>query len=261
MHMLRFLTATVLAVALPCTVLAEPHRIAELGTAPLIGAIASTAKLQSDVARDQTLFRAAGSGLGLTPAESGQFFSRISAGQLTYVTLPRHLDAMSWASGGHVYVERNVIIPASTRGWEIDLAERDQIVALFVPARCGNLSVLRRPRKHIASIPVRTRVAPHRVPDLSLALPAPSPLDAPSPAAEPTPAITIDQTPAITTISQGSPPHRAAWWPLLLIPIAFVFHGHGGVTATPGTGVQSAPPPPPAPAPVPVAGCPTPAPH
>lgn len=270
MHLLRFLTATVLAVALPSVAFAQPHQIAQLGTAPLIGEISSTAQLRNDVARDEAVFKAAGSQLGLSAAEYAQFASRISSGRLTYVTLPRHLDAMSWASAGQVYVERNVIIPASTRGWEIDLAEPAQTVALFVPARCGNLSIVRRPRPHIASLPHRKTAKPHHAPPpviASLPAPAPAPLDSPSPqpSAAPTPVATLVQTPAMTTISQMTPApqtHHSAWWPLLLIPIAFLFHGHGGVSTNPGSGVQSFPPPPVlAPTPAPVAGCATPVPH
>lgn len=250
MHLLRFLTATVLAVAIPFPAMAQTHRIAELGTAPLIGEIASTADLRTNLVRDSALFKAAGSKLGITSAEYAAFSSRIASGQLTYVTIPRHLDAMSWASAGTVYVLRDVMIPQSTKGWEVDIVERDQTVALFVPARCGNLSIVRRPRPRLATLPspkhVVSRPAPQRL-TIAMLSPTPAPQIAATPA--PDPAATPNTLTAIGTVAQTSQTHHAGWWPLLLIPVAFLFHGHGGTSLTPaanGPGLSSAPTPPPA---------------
>ena len=129
---LRTLSATILGLALlPMPVFAQPHSIAQLGTAPLVGEIASTAQLQTDVSRDRALFDTAGTRLGLTPAEFAQFAQRIASRQVTYVTIPRRLDAMSWSQSGRVYVLRDVVIPANTMGWEVDLRESHDVVALF----------------------------------------------------------------------------------------------------------------------------------
>ena len=253
MHLLRFLTATLLAVAIPFPAIAQPHRIAELGTAPLIGEIQSTSQLQTNVARDGALFKAAGSKLGISNAEYAAFASRIASGQLTYVTIPRHLDAMSWASAGQVYVLHDVIVPRSTRGWEVDLVERDQTVALFVPARCGNLSIVRRPRPRIAAIPTPTHIAKRPAPmRLTIAMLSPTP--APQASAAPAPDASPDPTPtpasgltALTTVAQAPQTHHNGWWPLLLLPVAFLFHGHGGtLTTPPAIGISAAPTPPPA---------------
>jgi hypothetical protein len=240
MHLLRFLTATVLAVAIPYAAIAQPHRIAQLGSAPLIGEISSTAQLKSDAVHNQAVFKAAGLELGLTPNEYAAFSSRVAAGRLAYVTVPRHLDAMSWASAGRVYVERDVVIPRATKGWEIDLQERNETVALFIPARCGNLSIVRRSRPRLAAAPSRIIADP-----------------TPAIAMSPTPLVTPNAMPAIAAIAQTSQApqtHHSSWWPLLLIPLGFFFHGHGNVGPASTGGVQSFPTPAPA-------GCATPAAH
>lgn len=258
MKQLRPLLACLLAIALPLPSAARPHVIAELGTAPLIGQISSTSQLKSDVSRERRLFATAGTKLGLSPKEYASFASRIAAGNLAYVTVPRHLDAMSWSSGGNVYVLRDVIVPAGTKGWEVDLQESDETVALFIPARCGNLSVVRRARPHIAKAPAVKAIA---------AVPTPTPV--PSPVAAPAaPAFVAPQAPQATpppyaSVAQSTPAHHFRWWPLLLVPVAaMLISGHGGSANTPGITTSALPPPPTpvTPTPPPLVGC-TPAPH
>lgn len=227
---------------------AQPHIIAQLGTAPLIGQIASTPQLQADVRQQRQLFEAAGNKLGLTPDEYARFEQRIASKQLTYVTLPRHLDAMSWSSGGTVYVLHDVVIPAGTKGWEIDLREDAGIVALFIPARCGNLSIVRRPLPAVA----RTVVPWQPIVEAAATAP-PAP-----PAASTTQAVVVPSAPAATPAPYESaaattgPAHHSRWWPLLLIPIAALFF-HGG--ASPVNAPSLAPVTSVAPTPQPVIGC------
>ena len=253
--MKRKLLALLVCAALPIPALAQPHVIAELGTAPLIGQVASTQQLQSDVRAQRAVFEAAGRDLGLTSAEFAQFEQRIERRDLTYVVIPRHLDAMSWRSGGRVHVLHDVIVPAGTHGWEVDLREGSQILALFIPNRCGNLSLLRRPAPRLARAP--------QVKALSQApLPAPPPvaLSTQAPLAPPTP-VPAAPTPApyaslamSTSPAPAPPAHHFRAWPLLLIPIVALFASHHG-----GTGpVVSGPLP--ASGPPAVVGCPTPKP-
>ncbi len=256
--MLRKISALLLCIALPLPAAAQSHVIAQLGNAPLVGQVASTPALQNDVRNQRSVFEAAGNGLGLTPAEFAQFEQRISDRQVAYVTIPRHLDAMSWRSGNRVRVLRDVIIPAGTRGWEIDLVEHSQILALFIPNKCGNLSLLRRPLPALA----RAQQVP---PKVASANPAPAPpVPSPAPvAATPMPAAAVTPAPyASLATSTGSAPatHKAHLWPLLLLPVIafFAMHGHSGpISFTPGAPVPvgvSAPTPPPA-------GCATPKPQ
>ncbi|HZZ65141.1 MAG TPA: hypothetical protein VFE17_06570 [Candidatus Baltobacteraceae bacterium] len=276
MKLLRTFLAALLGVSMPLVSLAAPHTIAQLGTAPLLGEVTSTPQLQSDVARNQRIFSDAASKLGLTSRQYAQFSSRIANRQVSYVTIPRHLDAMSWASGGRVYVLHDVIIPAGTNGWEIDLVEHHQILAVFVPARCANLSILRKPLPALAqAVPVapapRVRVAAaETAPPASPAPPAAPVAPASNAVAVAAPAATPG--PLASIASSSGPTHRVGWWPLLLVPLIGFLGSHGGnsvaptlpIIAPPGTSAAGIPVPGPggmrsvAPSPPP-AGCPGPA--
>ncbi|HEV3154382.1 MAG TPA: hypothetical protein VGZ02_11305 [Candidatus Baltobacteraceae bacterium] len=271
---LRTLVATILSVAIPLPAFAQPHVIAQLGTSPLVGRIASTAELQNDVSRESALFRTAGVKLGLTPEEYARFAQRIASRQVSYVTIPRHVDAMSWASNGSVYVLHDVVLPENTRGWEIDLTERGQVVALFVPARCGNLSLLRKPLPALAQVPPRTEAAVITPPPAPTAAPtaAPAPPVAAAPAVQlpPTPAPVA--APAQSVASSTPATHRTGFLPLLLIPLVAFLASHGGRSGNtpipliggppPGSPGAGGPPPGGGPTPPPGggAGCPTPSP-
>ena len=148
MKLARIMLASLLSVALPLQAIAAPHVIARLGSAPVLGQLSSTPQLQAEVTRQRRTFEAAGAAIGLTPKEYMQVEARIEAKQLAYVTIPRHLDAMTGSRNGQVFVVHDVIIPAQTKGWEIDLQENHQVLAVFIPARCGNVSLLRKPSPH-----------------------------------------------------------------------------------------------------------------
>jgi hypothetical protein len=238
---------------------AQSHVIAQLGTAPLVGQVASTSQLQNDVRRQRAIFEEAGTGLGLTPAEFVQFEQRIADRQLSYVTIPRHLDAMSWRTGSRVHVLRDVIIPADTHGWEVDVVEHGQILALFIPNKCGNLSLLRRPAPALARAP---QAAPVQA-VANVAPPTPTPAPATPPPAAPAPAAAPVASPTPAPIAQlaasTGPAHHPKLWPLLLLPlIGFIAsHGHSGpISLTPPIAGPVG-----APTPAPPAGCPQPTPH
>ena len=253
----RITASMVLMIALPLPGFAQTHVIAELGTAPLIGQIASTSALQADVSRQQALFRRAGAKLGLSPREYTQLRDRIASRQVTYVTIPRHLDAMTWSSGGTVYVLHDVVIPAHTNGWEVDLQEQGRQVALFIPARCGNLSVVRRTVPHLAAAPMRRPV-------VAAAQTSPPP-PAPPENQNPGPSVVLPQEapasppPPYTTVATSTPAvHHLRLWPLLLLPLIGLIsgsHGGGNVnTVSPPGSVNG-------PGPLPSPGCPQPTPH
>ena len=211
-------------------------RIAELGTAPLLGMQTSTTQLKSTVSAKTALLAQAGSKLGLSPAEFRAFRQAVADGKLTWVTVPRKLDAMTWSSGGRVYVLKDVTIPAGTTGWEVDLPGNGASLALFMPARCGNLSIVRRPLPVIARRGAANNAVAYEKP----AAPAPA-LEAPSPAA-PEAAPEVQAQPAV--IGAELPPSpkaaRIGVLPLIAGAILSVLGGGGG--GLPGV---SAPPPPP----------------
>lgn len=224
--------------------LAKPTVIAELGTAPLLGVSSSTAQMRARVAENAGIVAAAAAKIGLTPNQYAQFRAAIASSRVAWVRVPRHLDAMSWQSGGTVYVLHDVVIPAGTNGWEVDVRDHDRILALYLPAKCGNLSLVRKAAPVLAHRPDPVRVAALNVapPPVVPAVPAPS-----VPAAPPAPPVPDDAPPpAPATVAQAEfPPATAAarrhpaW---LLAPLLF------GLAALSGGGSGPAVAPP--------AGCP-----
>jgi hypothetical protein len=153
-----FILASVFFALAAGPALAKPTVIAELGTAPLLGTSTSTAEMRARVARNEGIVSAAAVKLGLSAGEYAQFHAAIDQSHVAWVTVPRHLEAMSWQGGGKVYVLHDVIIPAGTHGWEVDVPSHGQILALYMPAKCGNLSLVRKQPKVIAHIPRRLPV-------------------------------------------------------------------------------------------------------
>jgi len=127
---------------------------------------------------------------------------------------------MTWSDAGRVYVIHDVTIPANTRGWEADLREPGAILAVFIPARCGNLSLVRRALPIVADRPsvpsapaVAVNVPPAIVPQDAPVLPAQySVVDAPPPPAD-----------TIVTPSR----RRTDILPFLLSALVFVLGGRG----------------------------------
>jgi len=247
--MMRRFLAFLLCAALPMPAFAQAHVIAQLGTAPLVGQVASTGQLQNDLRRQRALFETAGTRLGLTPAEFAQFAQRIEQGRLTYVKIPRHLDAMSWKSRGSIHVLHDVVIPANTMGWEVDVPEHGQIVAIFIPNKCGNLSVLRRPVPLVAQTHVAPAPPPARVEAAQTAPPAPSPAPSAAPAQVAMPAAP-STPPPYGNIAESTAPapatHHLRLWPLLLLPLIALFGSHGSSSSPLGPAPPTPPP----------AGCP-----
>lgn len=220
MWMTRPALAAALTLALGAPAFAKPIEIATLGRAPLIGQSTNASELKYNVKTHETVVRSAAYKLGLTKDQYEQFRLALAVGKPNWVTIPRHLDAMSWASGGQVHVLHDVIIPANQKGVEVDLHSGDKIISLFLPARCGNLSVIRRNVPHVAA----ARVAPRPAPAPVAVAPAPAPAPevaavAPAPIIAPAPPV----TPIVAPVTHAS----AGLLPLAAI-IPFLFHGGGG---------------------------------
>ena len=96
------------------------------------------------------VYRDAATKIGLTSAEYVDFRTRVEDGRASYGVLPHHLDAMAGRHrSGQVYALRNVEVPAATMGWKVTLADG---ATVWVPQRCGNLSMVRAPRR-VAAVP------------------------------------------------------------------------------------------------------------
>ncbi len=234
MKILGAMLLSAIMIAAPATpAFAKVTVIAELGSAPLLGEVSSTKALKLDIRQHERTMREAGRKLGLTPIEYANFRQKLADSHASWVIVPRRLDAMTWSKNGRAYVIHNVMIPAKTNGWEVDLREPGKVIALFVPAKCGNLSVVRRSvpvvayMRHAPSIP---HLAAPPIAQAVQATPAPAPQVAAVDNAPPPPADTI-----VT-------PHRLGALPLIAAVIIGLIGGGGSSS---GGGSHSAPPCPP----------------
>jgi hypothetical protein len=183
----RAVRATSVAVFLAGCVLpasAKTTVIRELGTAPLLGESSSTNEMRDRVEKNQTVLREAALKSGLTAAQYQQVNEAIAASRVQWVTVPRHLTVMTWRSGVNVYVIHDVKIPPRVNGWEVDLKERHDTLAVYLPAKCGNLSYVRRPRQDVAVVP-HPRAPQAVAAVVPVAAPAPVPAVVAAPAAAP----------------------------------------------------------------------------
>ncbi len=231
MWITRSAAAAVLVATMGLPAMAQPIEIATLGRAPLMGQSTSAAELQYNFRHNEGLMRQAGMDLGLTPEQYEQFRLALDVGKPNWVTVPRHLDAMTWATGGKVHVLRDVIIPANQKGVEVDLHSGDKIISLFLPARCGNLSVIRRTVPHIAAI--RNFPVPHVA---AVTMPRPPQQDT----------VAIAAPPPAPIVEAANPPPIPVHHGINLLPLAavlpFLIH-NGGNTNPPTGGTVVGPPP------------------
>jgi hypothetical protein len=245
MWITRPAAAALLVVMTGLPALAQPIEIATLGRAPVMGQSTSPAELQYNFKKNEGVMRQAGMGLGLTNEQYEQFRLALEVGKPNWVTVPRHLDAMTWASAGQVHVLHDVIIPANQKGVEVDLRSGDKIISLFLPAKCGNLSVIRRNVPHVAA--VRNFPVPHVA---AVTVPQPCPPGMVGSAQPDCQQVAVVEQPPPVVAAAGPPipPVAAVHHGLNLLPLAallpFLVHGGGGGgTITPGSGTVVGPPP------------------
>jgi hypothetical protein len=241
---------SVMTAALVCALGASPalaHTtvVSQLGEAPLLGSSSSTAQMRANVARNEGVLSAAATKLGLTSNQYALFRAELASSRVSWVTVPRHLDAMTWQGNGRVYALHDVMIPANTRGWEVDLPDGNgRVLALYMPALCGNLSILRKSAPLVAHHAPPTRVAA-----LAATPPAPPPpveaAPAPVAPAPPAPPVPNDQAPAPpATVAQAAfPPVAAAAAHGGLLPLLVpLLAGVAALSGGSGSGPVVAPP-------------------
>jgi hypothetical protein len=227
--------AALLVAAMGLPAMAQPIEIATLGRAPMMGSSTNPAELQYNFRKNEALMRQAGMDLGLTREQYEQFRLALEVGKPNWVTVPRHLDAMTWQSGGQIHVLHDVIIPANQKGVEVDLHAGDKIIALFLPAKCGNLSVIRRTVPHVAT--VRNFPVPHV-----------AAAQAPPPAQDVAAVVPPPPPPEVAAAIPLPPPPVVARHGFSLLPLAallpfIVNTGGGGGGSTPSGGTIVGPPP------------------
>jgi hypothetical protein len=237
MWITRPAVAAVLVASMGLPAMAQPIEIATLGRAPVMGRSTNPAELQYNFKHNEVMMRRAATALGLTSDQYEHVRLLIDVAKPNWVTIPRHLDAITWASGGQIHVLRDVIIPANQKGFEVDMQDGNKQLAVFLPAKCGNLSVIRR-EYHVAQ--VRNFPVPH--PPRYVAYQPPPPVTAYTQPQPPTYVQPIPPPP----ITVPPPVHHG----INLLPLAallpFVVRSSGSTTpGSPpgGTGTIVGPPP------------------
>ena len=152
--------------------LGQPIEIATLGRAPVWHTPAhSLAQAQEYFKSNDAAMHSAARAIGLTDAQFVTFKEQVAVAQpRQWVTLPRHLDATTWGNPAHRL--NDVIIPKGEKGIEIDMPDGDATLAVYLPAKCGNLSFVRR----------RLAAFPHPHPLVASAQSFPAPQEIPPPA-------------------------------------------------------------------------------
>ena len=117
--MIRPLAVAVLVAMTGLPALAQPIEIATLGRAPLMGQSTNAAEMKYNFQKNEALMRQAGMDLGLTTEQYEQFRLALEVGKPNWVTVPRHLDAMTWASNGRVHVLLSPLTPVQRRLLEL----------------------------------------------------------------------------------------------------------------------------------------------
>jgi hypothetical protein len=210
--------------------------IASLGEAPLVGQLRSTNQLRAAVFKKDRLISRAARMVGLTADQKEEFDEDIATNEnIRWVTIPRHLDAMAWQTDGKVHVIKDVMIPPHTNGWAVYL--KGGTVA-YMPAKCGNLSVLHTPQRRVAVLPA-VHPAP---PPPEEAPPAPA---APPPVAAPPPPITYATPTPLSAIPPPVVHHISPFDFLGALLVPLFIPGGGGSSSSPssapGPGIIGAP--------------------
>lgn len=233
------LIAVALAGAMTATAFAQPRVISNLSDGALMGELQSTAQLQNEFSNNAPLLADATVRLGLTQEEFTAVRRAVINGGARYVELPRHLDGMSGSRNRHAFAVRDVVIPARVYGWEVDLQKPTEVVRVFIPNKCGNISYLRVPKRQAIAA-----VAPYH--EVAASTPAPIATEAPLPLETPAPA----PTPAAVAFVPVAPVAVAAAHHLAIIPwllglgvAAVITHHGGGVNTYSPPGLIKAPVP------------------
>jgi len=199
---------------------ARPIEIATLGHAPVMGASTSVAQLKTNLHHNEAIMRRAGLAIGLTPAQYDQVRTTIEVGNPNWVTVPRHLDVMTWSYAGQVHTLHDVIIPAGQKGVEVDIPDGDRVLAVYVPGKCGNISLLKRSVPHVAAAKIHNFPVPHPAPVVAPAV-------AVAPATVVAPAV-VAPAPPIPLAPVASVAHHGVGLLPLAALVPFLFTGGGG---------------------------------
>jgi hypothetical protein len=226
------IAAAVMVMMTGVPALAQPIEISSLGHAPVMSTSTSLSELRSNFERNEPMMHQAAQKLGLSDEQYETFKLQVSVAKARWVTVPRHLEAMTWASDGTVHVLRDVIIPPNQKGIEVDMPDGPTTLAMFLPAKCGNLSYV-----HIKPPTVAYPSGPHYVAHAQ-SFPQPQPQQVAS--------VVTGTVPIAPAAAVPPPPVVAAAHHFSLLPLAallpFIVHsGNTVIPASPGTSSVTAP--------------------
>lgn len=231
--------AMVMMTGLPA--LAQPIEISSLGHAPVMSTSTSLSELRSNFQRNESMMRQAAQKLGLTDEQYETFKLQVAVAKARWVTVPRHLEAMTWASDGVVHVLRDVIIPPNMKGIEVDMPDGATTLAMYLPAKCGNLSFT-----HIKPPAVAYPSGPHYVAHAQ-SFPQPQPQQVASVVTGTVPIAPAAAIPPPPVVAAAA--HHFSLLPLAAL-LPFVVHSGNsvipatpGVTSVSGPGLPTFPPP------------------
>ncbi|MDQ6930551.1 MAG: hypothetical protein M3126_07795 [Candidatus Eremiobacteraeota bacterium] len=222
LHPVRLLAVVMISIMAVLPSFADARTVVtSLGAEPLMGHILSASDLARQSRNSQVVLATAAQRLGLTHAEYVQIYESIQRHRMRRVIVPRHLDAMTWLRGTRVLMNDDLIIPANTLGWEIDLPRFGSIVKVFIPSSCGNLSLVVQPV--VVAEAFTVHFTPATPKPLAFTLPRPdfsSPIAMPQ-SLSPVPTLTAMIPPVAHAAHNG--------WLLFLLPIAIgMIHGGNG---------------------------------
>jgi hypothetical protein len=219
--------------------MAQDIEIATLGRAPIMGSSRDSAELKRNFENpaNQRVLAQAGRRLGLTQGEYGKFYEQVAIGNASWVSIPRHLDKMTWAADGTVHVISGVRIPAGQSGYMVRVPKEDGsgTYLVYLPAKCGNLSYVLQPVRRVVEYP-----KPHPLVAAAQNFPAPQPqtLVAATGVSGTTPAVLAVPPPPLPI----PPVHHLNLLPLAAV-VPFLFHGGSNSVPPPSGGMVVGPPP------------------
>jgi hypothetical protein len=109
----------------------------------------NVATLSENIKEHKNVYVNGANQMGLSAALQNELFQKLNDGDVDYVTIPSHLDAMVGLHHrtGKTYVLNNVVLPkdphhsnlSMVNGWSVILSNGDTV---YIPQECSNLSLL-----------------------------------------------------------------------------------------------------------------------
>jgi hypothetical protein len=126
---------------------------------PMMHPLTRVADVQQVMVDHKQRYKQAAARIGLTPREYDEMERRIASGEVKRTTLPVRLDAMAALRHGSVYAISDVRVLPSQTAYAVVLSDGKRV---YIPAECGNLSVVSGAPTRIARKAPAQRTLAHR---------------------------------------------------------------------------------------------------